>query len=348
MAEETKDKATATLEAEPVEMGGLSIAEETEALAVTGQREIIEADFKVIDVAVTEQIVQGLRGHFLPELCYNIPRRTEGGKVEWAECDLMPNGYCKYRKENTKHIHIVGIGYHGAAEALQVMPGMTADIVEPPTIVVEGEKAYWRCKASCYNQATGSSITRYAFKPVMELRRSGVVESEHAMLVVQSLSIRNVILAMVPFAMKQLWIAEYREGKKKFRKTQRKKALPPKTDKQLPKARTEKPKPEPRKISATALKELKAAVDQASRESKIDAELLSEFALDPAQFKTVAQAMVLLVGSCREEAKLKTLKTRFKHWFDMRAVAEAEKEAAQAQAEGQEQPAGDPGQQDLC
>jgi hypothetical protein len=347
---DNEKKATATLEPEAIEMGGLSIAEETEALAVSGQQEILEADFKVIDVAVTEQIVQGLRGHFLPELCYNIPRRTPTGQFEWPECDLMPNGFCKYRegKDKAKHIHIVGIGYHGAAEALQVVPGMTADVVEPPTIVEEGGRLFWRCKAICMDQRTGSSITRYAFKPVMEMRKSGIIESEHAMLVVQSLSIRNVILAMVPFAMKQAWINEYREGKKKFRKTVPRKKLPAKTEKQLPKAKTEKPKPEPRQMSASALKELQAAVDQASRESKIDADLLMQFALDPTQFKTVAQAMVLLVGSCRDDSKLNTLKTRFKHWSDMRAVEEAENEAAQAQAEGKEQPAGEPGQQNLC
>jgi hypothetical protein len=333
-------------------MGGLNIAEETEALAIPAGQELVEADFKVIDIAVTDQIVRGLRGHFLPELCYNIPRRTPSGKLEWPECDQMPNGYCKYRegKDKAKHIHIVGIGYHGAAEALQVIPGLTADVVDAPTIVVEGEKAFWRCKAICLDTRTGSSITRYAFKPVMELRRDGIIESEHAMLVVQSLAVRNVVLAMIPFRLKQTWIEEYKVGKKKFRKQPARKKLAPKT--QRPAADAKPEKTEPRKLSPGAKKEIEAAVKQAARESKLAEALLMEFALDPAQFKTVAQATLLMVGASRSEVPLKNLKARFKHWLDLRYAEQAEKEAAQAQQpaepEDKEQAAGTPGQQDLC
>lgn len=345
------------MEPEPIVIDGLkmNIEEETQAMSVPGSHELSAEDFRVIDIAITNEIVEGLRGHFQQELCYNIPRRSETGRVEWPECDRMPNGYCKYRKEGVKHIHIVGIGYQGAAEALQVMPGFTADVVEAPTTVQEMGQAFWRCKAECRDTRTGSSITRWAMKPYLVSRREGVVVDEFAYLVVQSLAVRNVILAMVPYALKSAWIEEYKLGAKAFSKPRgrrrqsgskgKRDALPEKASPAG--AKTGKPADKPEALSKAAKEQLESAAKQAGSKIKMDPEMLVDFAMDRGEFFTVAQATVLFVQASKDPLKEEELKTRFSHWLDAKAAAQAkaEEDAKDAQKKGSSRSAE---QQDLC
>jgi hypothetical protein len=287
-------------------------------------------DFKVVEAEIVRQIVEGMREHFTPDLCYNIPRRSKGGKRVWKECDMMPVP-CQY-KGKVDHIHIVGIGYHGAMEAVQVKGDMEVDVPDAPTVVEEAGRLFWRVKATCTDLRTGSRVSRWHMKPYYELRGQGVVESEFAMLVVQSVAARNVVLAMIPHALQKAWIDDYRNGVREFKKPSeekqvgegRRKELPEKQREPAKPKNSEKPKPK-QAMSKEAGAELQAAVAQAAERLGSDPELLMEFATDQRVFNTSAQAMLLLVGSEKDASKLAELQKKMKEWWQERqALAEAE------------------------
>lgn len=326
-----------------VQMDGIPVS--TSEMAKPEEIEV--AEFRVIDVAITQQIVDGLRGHFTTDLCYNIPRGSKSGLIEWPECDLVPGG-CRYKREKKTHIHIVGIGYEGAKEAMQVFGHLHVDVEERPTVIEEMGQAMWACKAVCEDTRTGAKLSRWSMKPYLEVRGSDLVESEFAYLVVQSLAARNVILSMIPHALQKAWVEEYRRGAKDFSKPARK----AKPKKKLP-AKTEEPAPDDTKnnVSPAAKEQLSKAVAQTAPKLGVPEELLAEFASDMTRFKTIAMATVNMVQANTDEEKFGVLKKQFTEWFERRATEEAleaEKTGGEEKEKQEPEPQGGQEEPNLC
>lgn len=233
--------------------------------------------YRVMDAALSREIVDAMRGHYTEELIYNYPRATSTGKKSWPLCDRM-KGSCSY-KGLTNHIHIIGIGYQGALTAMRAYGQIDADISERPTQVDEGDRMYWAAYAEATDRHSGNRIARWYLQPVLMKTKKGFIENEFGASVVQSKALRNVVLALLPRDLLNAWIEDYKAGRKPFDATRTKELgynTPARGRKKQPPKEKSNPKPKP--PSANALRDFEAIVFQAAEKTGLDAVVLGNYA----------------------------------------------------------------------
>lgn len=174
--------------------------------------------FKILDKDLTKEISDSLSGHFSPDLIYNKPFSTDGGRVDHGHvCDVMNYGRgCSYRDRKQKHIHVVGVGYMGALTALRAYGQMSVKVEQCPELNDAGGDLTWFAYAEATDHHTNITIGRWYGEKLMLATRKGSIEKEHAMSIAQSKAMRNVILALLPKDLMAMWIADYKAGKKAF------------------------------------------------------------------------------------------------------------------------------------
>ncbi len=172
-------------------------------------------EYRIIDAALDQEIVETMRGHFRPELVYNVPFSSDKGSTSWRECDLIKGG-CWYKQNNVKHIHVCGVGYEGAKTAMRSYGMLRAYVEDRPEVVEEGGILYWAAYAEVNDGHNGNAMGRWYFQPVMMKAGKGYKENEHACSIAQSKALRNCILALIPHDLIDKWLEDYRSGKAPF------------------------------------------------------------------------------------------------------------------------------------
>jgi len=159
-----------------------------------------------IDFALSKEAGDQIQGLFDPSGIYNIPKRSQTGKMDHgALCDAVK---CPYKgKEN--HIHTIGIGIAGAQRAMNLYGKLDIDPEEPKIVDGDGEKL-WSCKVSGIDGHNQNKISlTYMQSASLTTRDGRVIKNEYMPMIVQSKAIRNVILFLVPGDIKHNWIEDY-------------------------------------------------------------------------------------------------------------------------------------------
>ena len=172
-------------------------------------------EYRIIDKLLDEEIVGRMRGHFRPELVYNMPFASDKGSVSCRECDLVKGG-CWYKEHKVKHTHVCGVGYLGSLTAMRSYGMLKAYVEERPEVVEEGGILYWAAYAEVTDGHNGNGIGRWYFQPVLMKAGKGYKENEHAASIAQSKALRNCILALIPHDLIDQWLEDYRSGKQPF------------------------------------------------------------------------------------------------------------------------------------
>lgn len=268
-------------------------------------------DFKLISEELQAEVISTVRSQFTGSVMYNIPRRSSNGKMSWPACDRMPNGYCPY-KDTDKHIHIVDVGIHGALVAAGVYGNLEFGSEDAPTIREEGDKLYWVVEVFCNDLVRGNRIKRWEFEPVMKRDRSGgFYEDEFAMKTVQSKGIRNMILAIIPPQLRELWKQDYLAGREPFdparvletggRGTPQ---LPPKEEKKkLPpkKEKKEEKKEEKKKANTQGSNDLSQVIKGFAEKHKLSPDLVGIWC--DIEFETPGKAMLKMTQAMQDNTE---------------------------------------------
>lgn len=289
----------------------------------TTQLAVLEVeDFNLISETLQAEVIDTIRSQFTGSVMYNIPRRSpSGGKKEWPACAQMPNGYCSYKGEN--HIHIVDVGIHGALVAAGVYGNLDFGVKQRPTVAEENDKLYWICEVFCYDEIRGNKITRWEFEPVMKKTRGGgFYEDEFAMKTVQSKGIRNMILAILPPHLRELWKKDYLEGRTPFDPSRileaggrGSPALPPKKEKKTPPPKEEKKdekKQNNHSPNSAGSNDLSTVIAQFADKYKVTPEIVGEWS--SIEFDTPGQAMLNLTKALQDEEKAAEFVAKIKEY----------------------------------
>lgn len=246
-----------------------------------------EAAYRLIDAKLTGEIVDNLRGHFAVDLVYNIPRKSNTGKMSWKECDRMKGG-CSY-KNQSKHVHTLGVGYKGMLVAVQAYGRMKLDVPEPPSVVEEDDRYYWAAYGTARDGHTGNQIGRWYLQPLMMKAGNSQRENEHAAHIAESKALRNAGLALLPPALLKAWLDDYRNGKEPFSPERAKEmGYDEETEKEKPE---EKRKPKEKSKSTTKTggqRDLAEATKELATKMKVDAKELEDFSAG--YFDSIASA----------------------------------------------------------
>lgn len=309
-----------TMNVEKAQVNGAQVTREDKSALdallekVDLERSADEASFRIIDAKLSDEIVGTMRGHFAENLIYNIPRRTNTGRKEHRECDLMPNS-CPY-KGKQPHIHVLGVGIQGALTAMRAYGRIHADIPSMPEMVEHGDRLYWAAYAVATDGHTGNEYGRWYFEPVMRKAGNKNIENEFGVSIAQSKALRNVILALIPARLMESWIEDYKAGKKAFSaKSAKNMGYGPK-----PKERRSRPKsnPEPNQKSTSNVKtpgerDLDTVIIQLSKDMKVNADDLASWAT--AYYETTGKAMLQLNRAMNgEETDFNTIIANFNEW----------------------------------
>lgn len=291
-----------------------------------------EGEFRVIDIELSSEIVGTLRGHFAKNLIYNIPRRSERGRLEWRECDLMEGG-CPY-KGKTKHIHILGVGYQGALTALRAYGRMSALVRDMPDMVEQGDKLFWAVYGEAYDRHTGNELGRWYLEPVLRKAGNRFIENEFGASIAQSKALRNVILALIPAKLMEGWIEDYRAGKEAFG-VRRAKDMgygpdgsqpPPKRE------RKEKSKSEGN-VQTQGKQDLAGTLKQLAEGLSSEESVLEEYY--KAAGWTPAKAMLRFTNALNDETELNKLSKDIDAWIEKQKKESSGEEADMQPAEGE-------------
>ncbi len=281
---------------------------------VDAQFEMVEVDddtqiaYRILDKHVTDEITNRLSGHFDQELIYNTPRRTASGKLSHPECDLMPYG-CSYKGKD-KHIHIVGIGYQGALQAMRAYGGIEATVPNMPEVVDQGGKLVWAAYAEAVDMHTGVKLGRWYFQDYEMKSKGGRMENPFGASIAESKALRNVILALLPKDLLQIWKEDYKSGGKQldhkraeelgYKEPVERKALAADTKKEV--------------ITPGAKKEYEEDVDQLATTMGLATSDLSKFMADPANYPTQAKRLVNVKQALNNETLRQSIRSAYDTW----------------------------------
>jgi hypothetical protein len=268
------------------------------------------AQFRLIDIELSSEIVGTLRGHFAENLIYNIPRRSSSGRTEHRECDRMKGG-CPYKGQ--KHIHIVGVGYQGALTAMRAYGRMVAKVEDIPEMVDQGDKLYWAAYGEVIDRHTGNELGRWYLEPVMRKAGGKFIENEFGASIAQSKALRNVILALIPATLMEGWIEDYREGKQAF-SVQRAKDMGygPGEQKEAPKRERKAKEKKPSTTPTQGERDLESVTKDLAEQLSVNAAEL--FAFSSVHYDTKAKAMLGFVKALSDDLILNNISKRFTAW----------------------------------
>lgn len=188
---------------------------ETETTEGTLIDELIENQKQqtLVDIALSNEAGKEIAGMYDPIGIYNIPRKSESGKLDWGGlCDIIN---CPYKNQD-KHIHTLGVGIAGAKRAMSLYGNLEIMPEEPHLIDGEGEKL-WSCTATGIDHHNKNQIKlTYMQSASIKTREGKVFKNDNMPMIVQSKAIRNVILFLVPGSIQQKWIDNYVAGKQPF------------------------------------------------------------------------------------------------------------------------------------
>lgn len=270
-----------------------------------------DAQFRLIDIQLSSEIVGTLRGHFAKNLIYNIPRFSARGSKTHIECDLIEGG-CRYKGQRP-HIHIVGVGYQGALTAFRAYGRMSATVENIPEIVEQGDKLYWAAYGEANDRHTGNDIGRWYLEPVMRKSGTKFIENDFGASIAQSKALRNVILALIPAKLMEGWIEDYKAGKQAF-DVQRAKDMGygPQAQKEAPK-RERQQKQKPKSNAQTpGERDLNVVMKDLAETMSVEADDLKKYA--EIQGWTPGQAMLRYSKALNDEDALKELSVKFDEW----------------------------------
>jgi hypothetical protein len=167
----------------------------------------------LVDIQLSYEAGKEIAGLYDPIGIYNIPRKSESGKLDWGGlCDVIQ---CPYKNQD-KHIHTVGVGIAGAKRAMSLYGNLEIMPDEPHMVDGEGEKL-WSCTASGIDHHNKNQIKlTYMQSASIKTREGKIFRNENMPMIVQSKAIRNVILFLVPGSIQQKWIENYIAGKQPF------------------------------------------------------------------------------------------------------------------------------------
>lgn len=167
----------------------------------------------LVDIALSNEAGKEIAGMYDPVGIYNIPRKSESGKLDWGGlCDIIN---CPYKNQD-KHIHTLGVGIAGAKRAMSLYGNLEIMPEEPHLIDGEGEKL-WSCTATGIDHHNKNQIKlTYMQSASIKTREGKVFKNDNMPMIVQSKAIRNVILFLVPGSIQQKWIDNYIAGKQPF------------------------------------------------------------------------------------------------------------------------------------
>lgn len=269
-----------------------------------------DAQFRIIDIELSSEIVGTMRGHFAKNLIYNIPRRSPKGRTSHRECDRMPNG-CSYKGQ--PHIHIIGVGYQGALTALRAYGKMSATVKDMPEMVEQGAKNYWAAYGEATDRHTGNELGRWYMEPVLRKAGGKFIENEFGMSIAQSKALRNVILALIPAKLMEGWIEDYKDGKQAFN-VQRAKEMgygPQPEEKKDQKKRKEKSQ-RTGNVQSPGEQDLTATIKRLAEQLSVDGSDLEKFYAE--QGWTPGQAMLRFNNALNEEADLNKVSLALDKW----------------------------------
>jgi len=175
------------------------------------KEEALDEVWKIVDIQLSQEIGDQLRGIFDPVGIYNFPKRSTGGSLSMPECDLIK---CPYKGKDP-HIHIIGVGIQGALRAMRAY-GRLRIHADEPDIKPKGETQYWVAQVSGVDRHNQNEINRYFFQPVKRKVGNTFVDDDQAPHIAQSKCMRNVILALIPGDLVSKWVEDYKAGKKPF------------------------------------------------------------------------------------------------------------------------------------
>lgn len=172
-------------------------------------------EYNIVDKALSEELTGKVGQHFKPSLVYNKPVTTNSGKQTWKECDLYERDSgrpCPYKGKKS-HKHILGLGIQGSLVAMDSYGMMEADVSDHPKLIEEAGRFVYVCYAYCRDGHTGNYYGRWYREPLMMKSGNKFIENDHAFGWVQSKALRNVINALLPAGLVDLWLANYKNGK---------------------------------------------------------------------------------------------------------------------------------------
>jgi hypothetical protein len=283
------------------------------------------AQFRLIDVELSSEIVGTLRGHFSENLIYNIPRRSSSGKTEHRECERMKGG-CPYKGQ--KHIHIVGVGYQGALTAMRAYGRMAVKVEDIPDMVEQGNKLYWAAYGDAIDRHTGNELGRWYLEPVMRKAGGRYIENEFGASIAQSKALRNVILALIPAKLMEGWIEDYKAGKQAF-DVQRAKNMGygPEPQKEAPERERKERTKTKGNVKTPGERDLESVTEELAEQLCVEAEELSAFG--SVQYDTQAKAMLGFNRALSDDILGSDISRKFTAWKSKQEQSGEESEAVE-------------------
>ncbi len=180
----------------------------------------------MIDLVLSQEAAKMALGEYSDEYIYNIPRASDSGKEDWGSlCDKMPNGYCYYRANKIKHVHVIGVNINGAIAIMNAYMGLTIKPSDPEikefTILQDGKiitKSYWHTTVHISNKKTETELDLPFLQDVMQKSGKGYIYNEYGSQICISKGMRNAILKVVPENFQRKWIEEYKSNGKEIPK----------------------------------------------------------------------------------------------------------------------------------
>jgi hypothetical protein len=180
-AEEQDKQAASALSAPPP---AAAPAPEPEDLATEAFAEMDRLD--------EQAIVAGVQGREIATLLYNLPFKFDYGR---KDCGVQG---CKYQREGTPHVHVVGVSAQGMNEIARIYGGISRKIISCSRIHHNG-KYYWQAKAVAEDILNGGSAEAEVMQPdEMKRGAGGDMRSLFPQIIAQTKAERNAMRKLLP------------------------------------------------------------------------------------------------------------------------------------------------------